>query len=405
MGLLSALDFHFSGARQYSVELEYQLQGTGEIYTHFAGDRENSEAARYILKDPPFKLFSSSTPNDPPPQKLSLTFAAPYEERTKTDTAAVNGIFGEEIAKEFAAFLSLITRRRIFVSKQVRRGGLPIEEEAYFYPRSHFQENQRQKEVTSNQVCQLLKNLQSMDREIANSFMLATRLYYTAIEHLYTEPELSYVFLVMSIEAIASKVLKNEDVISIDLKAGNTELMSFLTSKYPNWDKLCDISSAESRKQVVEMFLKKEFFLSRKFRKFITDNIPELFWTESEDDAKPDYSYSLVDSQGPRTVRSELTIPVWEKIEKENLKRVLKVIYDGRSRLVHAGIRLPDTIVSGHFIGIPIEAAVELLAQRPDSSKQELRIPPVLTFERLVSYTLVEFLGRQGRPSEITQTE
>jgi hypothetical protein len=87
MGLLEALDFHSqfeAGKASESVEVEYRLISWGEIYPSFLGDREHSIAARFILPKFPFKLFSSSTPYDALPQKLSLSFRAPHEVQVDT---------------------------------------------------------------------------------------------------------------------------------------------------------------------------------------------------------------------------------------------------------------------------------------------------------------------------------
>lgn len=212
MGLLEALDLQRdleSGIKKDSVEVEYRLFSWGEIYPPFLGDREHSTAARWILIDFPFKMFSSSNPYDPLPQKLCLTFKAPYETKLDKERIKLGGIFPHEIAKEFAAFLSLVTRRRVFVGKQLRYSGLPIEEEVDQYDRSHFQESQRLKEIDPKNIEQLLRNLQSMPRNFADGYILALRLYHLAVEMMYTEPEFSYLLLVTCLEAVSSAVVKD----------------------------------------------------------------------------------------------------------------------------------------------------------------------------------------------------
>ncbi len=382
MGLLEALDFHKrlqSGEVGEGVEVEYQLYSWGEIYPPFLGDRKNSINARYILRDFPFKLFSSSTPYQTLPQKLCLTFKAPYEERRDTGRVRIGGIFPEEIAKEFAAFLSLITRRRIFVSRQIRYNGLPIEQEVDLYKRLHFQERQKLKEIEPKEVYQLLGNLQAMDRHIANGFILAMRLYHSAVEMMYTEPEFSYLFLVTCLEAISSAVYK-------DYRPNNEE--DFLDSRFPGWRDL--VNTSKRKAELKDLLLKNERFTLRKLSKFVNENVPEHFWSETEDDAKPDYLTGIIGSSGQENfLHSDTTIRDWEKIEKESLTRVLRDIYTARSKLIHEGIRLPSSIVVGHFHSVPIEA----IEEGP-------RIPPLLTFERLVSYSMVEFLRKQQEHSK-----
>ena len=184
MGLLAVLDANKAGLE--GVEIEYRLHSWGEIFTPFFGDREHSTVARFILEMFPFKLFCSSTPYDEPmPQKLCLTFKSPDVVKKRDKNIYISGIFPHEIAKEFAAFLSLYTRRRVFAEKQLRWDGLPIEQEGEIYQRSHFQEKQRLKEIDPNDFYNLLDNLQALDRNIARSFVLAMRLYHSAVEMMY----------------------------------------------------------------------------------------------------------------------------------------------------------------------------------------------------------------------------
>jgi len=376
MGLLTALDFHKrlqSGKVEECVEVEYQLYSWGEIYSPFLGDREHSINARYILRDFPFKLFSSSTPYQTLPQKLCLTFKAPYEMRKDTGRFRSSGIFPEEIAKEFAAFLSLVTRRRVFVGRQIRYNGLPIEQEVDIYKHLHFQEKQRPKEIEPKEIYQLLENLQTMDRRIANSFILAMRLYHSAVEMMYTEPEFSYLFLVTCLEAISSAVYK-------DYRPNNEE--EFLDSRFPEWRGLLNTLPPKKKEELKKVLLTNEKFTFRKLSKFISENVSERFWSETEDDAKPDYLTRIIESSGQERIsHSDTTIQDWEKIEKQSLKGVLRDIYNARSKLIHEGLRLPASIVVGHFQWLPIEASTQ--------------IPPLLTFERLVSYAMVEFLRKQ----------
>jgi hypothetical protein len=163
MGLLSALDFHSilqSEKVEESSEIEYRLYSWREIFSPFQGDREHSLAARSILGEFPFKLFSSSTPyDDPLPQKLNLTFRAPHEVKIDSGPMHVSGIYPHEIAEEFAAFLSIVTRRRVFVGYQTRYDGFPIEQVSDSYGRSKFQEKQIMIEIDPDRIYRLLDNL------------------------------------------------------------------------------------------------------------------------------------------------------------------------------------------------------------------------------------------------------
>jgi hypothetical protein len=217
------------------------------------------------------------------------------------------------------------------------------------------------------------------------------RLYHSAVEMMYTEPEFSYLFLVTCLEAISSAVYK-------EYKPSNegvhpTELEEFLDSRFPRLGKLIDPLPPENRSQLVEVLLREEGFVFRKMLKFVTENVPEIFFAETEDDAKPDYLTSVVttgpDGLGKEQIsHSDITVHQWERIEKADLKRTLRNIYDARSRLVHEGIRLPKSIVIGHFRSVPPEAVAEMTQRLPP-------LPPLITFERLVSYSMIEFLRKQ----------
>ena len=391
MGLLAVLHKQKnaqSGRPEEGVEIEYRLHSWGEIYPPFLGDREHSTAARFILRDFPFKLFSSSTPyDDPLPQKLCLTFRAPHEVKKDAEHTHISGIFAHEIAKEFAAFLSLYTRRRVFAERQLRVDGLPIEQEGEIYQRFHFQERQRLKEIDPEDIYKVLGSLQALDRNTANGFILAMRLYHSAVEMMYVDPEFAYLFLVTALETISSVVYK-------DYKPENEK--EFLDSRFPGWKKGL---TEEQRNSLKEILLKGENFTFQKLLKFVIENLPERFWSETKDDAKPDYMTSIIglghDGKGEERIsHSDITILDFEKIQKKNLKRTLRDVYDVRSGLVHGGIRFPESIVIGHFRSLPVGALGEM-TPFGNQTKRKLKIPPLLTFERLVSYSMVEFLRKR----------
>jgi len=377
MGLLAVLDSHKNS--EEGTEIEYRLYSWGEIFPPFLGDREHSVVARFILREFPFKLFSSSTPyDDPLPQKLCLTFKAPNEVKKETEHAHISGIFAHEIANEFAAFISLYTRRRVFAEKQLRVDGLPIEQEGEIYQRYHFQERQRLREIDSNEVYQLLDNLQALDKNIANGFILAMRLYHSAIEMMYVDPEFAYLFLVTALETISS-------VINKDYKPDREE--DFLNSRFSGWK--VDLTE-EQRTSLKDILLRNENFTFQKLLKFVTEYLPEQFWSEAQDDSKPEALTGIIgigpDGKGEERIsRTDITIQDFEKIEKEDLKKALRDVYDARSRLVHEGVRFPKSIVLGHFRRVPVGVLSDMISSGIQS-KWRLKIMPLLTFERLVSY-------------------
>ncbi len=386
MGLLIALDAH--GEKQAGVEIEYRLHSWGEIFPPFFGDREHSIESRFILKQFPFKLFSSSVPyDDPLPQKLCLTFIVPNEVKVDKQHIHISGFFPHEIAKEFAAFLSTYTRRRVFADRLMRYGGLPLEEGGEIYQRANPQERQRLKEIDPAEVYELLNKLSILDRNIANGLIIAMRLYHSAIGMMFSDPEFAYLFFIMALETVSSIVEEGYEP---------PDKTAFLDARFAGWR--ANLSEAQ-KAPLMKILIGNEKFISRKISKFVRENVPERFWSETEDDAKPDYPSVIYGKSADgiteeRVAHSDITLWESEKISRDSLEAVLGAIYSARSKMVHEGIPLPKSIVIGHFRDIPVDIFSQIMPEG-DITKR-LAIPPLLTFERLTSYLIIEFLRKSG---------
>lgn len=125
---------------QSFIVMREKLEDDGMLVTYYA---HTSPEAKFIMKAYINPRFSSSNPYQTLPQKLCLTFRAPNEK----DANAIC-LNTDEVAKEFAAFLSLVTRCRVFAGKHTRYNGLPIEYEIELYPRLTAQERQSQRGTT-----------------------------------------------------------------------------------------------------------------------------------------------------------------------------------------------------------------------------------------------------------------
>lgn len=216
----------------------------------------------------------------------------------------------------------------------------------------------------------------------------AMRLYHSAIGMMYFEPEFSYLFLVTALETISS-------VINRDYKPDKEQ--EFLNSRFPGWNEgLTD----EQQILLREALLRNEKFTFQKLLQFVAENVPDKFWSETEDDSKPELLTSMI-GPGPngkgeeRISRKDITIQDHERIEKEDLKRALQEVYGARSKLVHEGVRFPQSIVLGHFRKVPTRILSEMMSGKAHE-KWRPKIMPLLTFERLVSYSMVEFLRKQS---------
>ena len=379
MSFLAALDYHYSAANAptEAFEIEYLLDSWGEIFPPFEGDREHSTAARFILYDYPFKLFSSTTPYEGPlPHKLTVTFRAPHQVRHQSERNVVSGIFPDEIARGFAAFLSLVTRRRVFPNRLTRQDGLPVFLERQTPPIVTLHEGQPLKEVAPGAIEGLLRQLQSMDRSTAQSFVLAMSLYHAAVEFMTTRAEFAYLLLVTALEAIASSAFPAFEHPKED---------DFLASRYPGWKELAD--SADQEQRLRTLLLRNEHFTFAKLSAFVETHLPDRFWCEEIDDAKPQRLSSCVAiglNGEPREHigRTSGKIQDWEKIDRTTISTVLRRIYNARSGLVHKGISFPASIVLGLSDRVPAEAIMDMLNLA--QAEESVRIPTVFTFERLV---------------------
>jgi hypothetical protein len=106
------------------------------------------------------------------PQKLCLTFRAPLQNR-QTERVTSRGYYHHVAAREFAGMLSLITRRRVFVTGVTREEGLPIEQSADVYQHLPMGERQRLKEIQAAEIYSLLAKLCGMQRPLAETFLQA----------------------------------------------------------------------------------------------------------------------------------------------------------------------------------------------------------------------------------------
>ena len=387
MGILAVLDENAASSPQrssYAEKVEYHLVSWGEIYAPFSGNREHSRSGRIVLDKPPFELVSISEPYSPLPQKLCLRFTAPIETRPE---ARLTGVFPHEAAQEFAALLSVLTRRRVFAYQLSRSNGWPVEEQFEYYEQSHSQERQRPKELEPTLVYDLMERLRTIDRPVAERFVVALRFYHAGVRMMYTEPEFAYLFLVICLEAIATLAFK--EYVPEDRTA-------YLKDRYRGWEENEKLLAPEARGNFVEMLLRADKFVKRKVVKFVEEHVPDSFWDESQDDSKPYYVTGMV---GPGAAgagqlsfkESECALKNYERFSKAQLRKVLGRVYSARSKLLHSGINFPSTIVVGLFTRIPAQALTTTMAHAM-AGRTSLDVPPLLTFERLVSRTLVNYL-------------
>jgi hypothetical protein len=279
------------------------------------------------------------------------------------------------------------------VVKQIRANGFPIERKVRLYDQEHHQEAQQSIEIESQEMKQLLKNIAFMDSEVAKGVILSLRLYHSAIMTMYTEPEFSYLFLIMSLEAIASVVC---GYYSLE----ESKVDGYLNSRFGNIiSELSDLPEAKINR-VRKKLLSNEHFTFKKVFQFVNKYCPDKFYSEEIDDAKPDRLYSVITEKGKSIKKESKKIEDLEKFDKSELKKILRNAYNARSRFVHSGDRIKAMIIVGHYNHYPVATLSEIQQAYSelvgDDINYDSYIPPLLTLERLVSYSIVNFISSEG---------
>jgi hypothetical protein len=117
-----------------------------------------------------------------------------------------------------------------------------------------------------------------------------------------------------------------------------------------------------------------EYFLFQKYKSFIAEHLPELFW--STPDAL--YPYNSI----------------FPAIPKQKLAGCLRDAYDARSSYVHSGKPFPAYVEFGLRDGAPMEVSIAIERIRG----KERYLPPLSWLERLTQMVITEYLHRSCAP-------
>ena len=122
-----------------------------------------------------------------------------------------------------------------------------------------------------------------MDRYIANGYILAIRFYHTAVQMLYMIQN-SHISFLSHVQAI-SVIFKDYQPVDKN---------KFPDSEFPRMEEVCKVPSRGPTRLFTELLLGNEMYTFRKLARFVNDYLPESFWSEMEDDAKPEYLYGII---------------------------------------------------------------------------------------------------------------
>jgi hypothetical protein len=371
-----------------SLTSEYRLLCSGTLYRDVGGDPYKSEVAR-ILLDEPFLLFATSRPLDDYPLEMVLEITVPHvqeEEQVRTGQSIYSFHPDEEVAKDFAALLCLLCRRLITVSGKVserhsdythplfgqrpfpmpmattmRRVSWRPHPLSVLYPNykegpEYEDYNPRPKALEPRQLTELLIGLPQLEH--SESIVAACRLYSLALQLIHERPDISYQLLISSVETMANAALEKfqpDDDAKVEHKKAVYELAIGLGL------------TEEAAKKLAIVACKGEYWATKKFKKYLTDNVADSVWTEQDE-----LFHRMSNAILPR---------------REHFEKTLGNIYKARSKATHVGEPFP---ISASYTGGPninVRAANLLFGI-------EGAFPPVVWFERIVHSALSGFWER-----------
>lgn len=325
-----------------SLYAEYRLLSSGTLHHACLGGWSKSEGARILLAEP-LLLFAVSRPFDDYPLELALQLTVPQvkeEERTKTGSAISMYYPDDEVVRDLAALLCVLCRRLITVAGKAeerhadyshvlfnrRPFPMPLATSMrrVFWPPHPFtvitsfqgqriqDYNPPPKPVDARQLTDLLLGLPKI--ETAEGIVASCRLYSLALELIHERPDISYQLLISSVETIANATLgtfQPDDDIKVE-------------HQKPVYQCALNLGLGEetARKLAIEA-CQKEWWATKKFKKFLMDNAADSIWTEEDE-----LFHQLPQEGMPK---------------REDFERTLGKVYAARSKATHEGKPFPVT--------------------------------------------------------------
>jgi len=215
------------------------------------------------------------------------------------------------------------------------------------------------KPVYAQQLTDLLLGLPKIEN--AESIVASCRLYALALELIHERPDISYQLLISTVETIANGTLGSfqpADDIKVEHQKAVYELALNL-----------GLGQETARRLAIEA-CRREWWATKKFKKFLIDNVPDSVWTE-----KDELFHQMPQEWMPK---------------REDFARTLGQIYAARSKATHEGKPLPVTASYTGGPNISMRAVPKLFGT--DSP-----FPPVVWFERVVNSALCGYWERAVR--------
>jgi len=376
--------------------VEYRLLCSGELYNfgaccppHYI-DYWRNPFLRLILDGLP-GLFVTNEPHSPYPQELSFTFDC-YVIEDSSNGSSVIYHNDQEVAEEFTALFSVLTRRLVCVFCKISEYnynkeatcGLP-----QYWPHQVYNastprvwskksatliyDGQERPKIESHmpppvgidtsRLKKFLKKFASLNEAVAKNFISASRLYKTALTFIEDESAIAYLHLIFCIETIANFVYSDfipDRATQIRTKNNVKKLAMRRGLEEPPAEDI----AVEACKGIP--------WAKKKFVKFIVEHTNDSLFTKED---------------------SLFNLPILFAPKKQNFEDSLDEIYKMRSNAGHRGQTFPPQVGLGTQPNVSIFAMTQFERDFKKTGTGFV-VPPATWFERVVNLALLTYIEK-----------
>lgn len=218
------------------------------------------------------------------------------------------------VAKEFVSLASLFLRKRLVLGPMTRWDDKPSRHRLDFKSPNHYVDIDivcgETETIAGNtnlgELSAWLPLVDNLEKATRDKFTLAARFYQQAVEMIEAVTDMAYLNLISAIETLCG----DTDIGMIKLAEVDNALANAIVRVNP----------LDLQREIEERIMKRERFIKRRFVEFIKQHIDDSFWTYQR---RPQ----------PHA-----------RIKPDDLDRLLKNVYDQRSRTLHTGEPFPEYI-------------------------------------------------------------
>jgi len=289
---------------------------------------------------------------------LCLRITAATETEQGLEQPSKKGYYhGGGSAHELVTLASLYLRRRLKLGPAVRRNDRPMIFSQELKP---IDEQLISGSSKLSGFSKWLSQIEKLKPRLHQPFILATKLYQQALDLIEEKPDLAYLNLVSSIEVL----LKSHRLRKPGFKEFDPVLSKLLD----------EVEDSNLREKIEKRILNKERFISRRFVDFILKHIDESFWDNENR-------------------------PKLGRIEPSDLEKLLKRIYQQRSKTLHEGDPFPPTFFLPPLSNAELGLSLGMSSGGRRWERKDY-VPYPHFFERLVHHVLNNFLKENATGKE-----